>query len=112
MFGESGIRLASIIIGIVVIIGLIIVANRYGSQIRQRLPGTKVVTSNISPSPEVSLVPTSAPETYGQIVDQTKGGITYTPPSVSQIPSTGAETIVIPALISLFGLGLKLRKIS
>lgn len=98
MFGDSGIRVASIIIGILFIIGLVVLANRFGGQIKQRLQ-TRVATTTITPSP--------SPKTFGQIVGQTKG---QTTPEVSQIPGTGAETVVIPVLISLLGIGLKLRK--
>lgn len=105
MFGDSGIRLASIVIGIIFIVGLIVVANRFGGQIRQRLQPTRVATATVTPSPS----PTGKPaETFGEIVGQTKGEVTYS--TATQIPDTGAETLVIPTLISLFGVGLKLRK--
>lgn len=105
MFGDSGIRLASIVVGIIFVIGLIVVANRFGGQIRQRLQPTRVATATITPPPKEAV---KQPESFGQIVGQTKGGTSS--PQVSEIPDTGVETLVIPALISLFGLGLKLRK--
>ncbi len=111
MFGESGIKIASIIIGLIVIVGIIIVANRYGSQIKQRLNTTKISSLKVTPTPSV-ITPTEIPDSFGQIVGQTKGEITYNPPSVAQIPSTGAEIVVIPALISLLGIGLKLRRLA
>ena len=106
MFGYSGIRIASIIIGIIFIIGLIVVANRFGGQIRQKLQTTEVASSTITPSPKEK----EQPETFGQIINESKGEITYTAPSVEQIPDTGAETLIIPGLVSLFGLGLYFRK--
>lgn len=108
MFGDSGLRLASIVIGVIFIIGLIVLANRFGGQIRQRLQTTRVATTTITPTPQEVITP-AKPETFSQIVGQTKGAIT--PSDISQIPDTGAETFVIPILFSLFGIGMKLRKI-
>lgn len=104
MFGYSGIRVASIIIGIIFIIGLVVVANRFAGQIRSKLKNTKVISSTITPSPE------EKSETFSQIIGETKGEITYTAPSVEQIPDTGAETLIIPSLFSLLTIGFFLRK--
>lgn len=109
MFGDSSIRLASIIIGILFILGLIIVANRFGSQIRQKFSPTRVVSNKITPSPlPIEVTPEKGPENFGQITGETKGETTSLP-NVNKIPESGAETIVIPILISTLGLGLKLR---
>lgn len=101
MFGESGIRLASIIIGVLFIIGFVVLANRFGGSLRQKLQSTKVA--------QVTITPTPSPQTFGQIIGQTKEE-TYKVSNVSQIPDTGSETFIIPALFLLFGIGLKLRK--
>lgn len=101
MFGDSSVRLVSIIIGVIFIIGLLVVANRFGGQIRQRLQ-SRVANATITPTPSIKAsFPTQAP---------VKGEYTYSGTPVKQIPDTGAETIVIPALLSMFGIGLKLRK--
>lgn len=101
MFGDSSIRLASIIIGILFILGLIIVANRFGSQIRQKFSPTKVASDKITPSPlPIEVTPEKEPE----------NGETTSLPNVNKIPESGAEAIVIPILISTLGIGLKLRK--
>lgn len=110
MFGDSSVRLVSIIVGIIFIIGLLVVANRFGGQIRQRLQN-RVANATITPTPQPSAFPTqSPPDSFGQIVGETKGDYTYSGSQVKQIPNTGAETIFISALLSMFGIGLKLRK--
>lgn len=108
MFGDSGIRLASIIIGILFILGLIVVANRFGSQIRQKISPTQIAGNTITPSPS-PIEATPVPENFGQMVGETKGGTTISQPNVNKIPESGAETIMIPILVSSLGLGLKLR---
>lgn len=105
MFGESGIRIASIIIGIIFILGLVVVANRFGGQIRQKLQTTKVASITITPSP------TPVIESLAEITGQTKGE-TINSPQVNMIPDTGAETLILPVLITSLGIGLKLRKSS
>ncbi len=69
MFGDSSIRFASIIIGILFILGLILIANRFGSQIRQRISPTKVAENTILPSPSPQ------PENFGQIAGETTTGV-------------------------------------
>lgn len=110
MFGDSSVRLVSIIVGIIFIIGLLVVANRFGGQIRQRLQN-RVANATVTPTPSPAVFPTNVPASdFGQIVGETKGGYTYSGSQVKQIPDTGAETVLIPALITMFGIGLKLRK--
>lgn len=117
MFGGSGVRLVSIIVGILFVLGLVVLANRFGGQIRERLQ-TRIATSTITPTPsptEVSTTSDNGQTSFGEvasttITNQTKGGTTYNGNQVSEIPDTGAETIVIPGLLTLFGVGLKLRK--
>lgn len=115
MFGGSGVRLISIIVGIVFVLGLVVLANRFGGQIRERLQ-TRVATSTITPTPSPAEISDNPQTSFGNTMGvesttQTKGGVTtYSGSQVSEIPDTGAETLLIPGLISLFGIGLKLRK--
>ncbi|MBI2029715.1 hypothetical protein HYT02_04820 [Candidatus Gottesmanbacteria bacterium] len=111
MFGGSGVRLVSIIVGILFVLGLIVLANRFGGQIRERLQ-TRIADTTSTPTPQPSISPVEQ-VTFGDISGEsttTKGGLTYQGNQVSEIPDTGAETLLIPGLISLFGIGLKLRK--
>lgn len=104
MFGDSGIKFISIIIGVIFLIGLVIVANRFGGRIREKLQLTKVATTTITPTPTVDF------SNVGEVSGETTNNNIYS--QVSQTPDTGVETLFIPLLISLFGLGLKLRKAS
>lgn len=112
MFGDSGFRLASIVVGILFILGLIVIANRFGSQIRQTFQTTKVADATITPSPALIDNSESAQiDTQTENTAEVKGGLTYAP-NTTKVPDTGAEVLIIPSLFSLFGMGLKLRKTS
>ncbi len=103
MFSGSGIRLASVLIGILFIIGLIALVNRFGSQLRQRFQASQMVTSTPTPTPFEFLQPES--ET-GEI----KGETNYS--NLNQVPATGLEILTLPLLFTLLGSGLILRKLS
>lgn len=108
MFEDSNIKIASIVIGILFIIGLIFLANRFGGQLRNRLQSQKTPNVNITPTP--SQMPS---QSFGQIIGQgqTKGESVQNsqPPKATQIPNTGAETLVIPGLIATLFIGFKLK---
>lgn len=110
MFGDSGIKIASIIIGAIFIIGILVLANRFGGSLRERFQNTQVADTNITPTPSNEsgfLTPTpDVPPAFAYVTGQTKGAVS----NVNQIPDTGAEMLIIPALISLLGVGIKLRK--
>ncbi len=118
MFGNSGIRIVSIVIGVLFIIGLIFVANRFGSQIKNRFATTEVANESTSPTPTPRVsnpTPTKASfDTSKTTTDQTKGAATtkggVVP--VEKTPKTGPEMLLIPAFVGTLAIGLKLRKLA
>lgn len=108
MFGNSGIRIASILIGILFIVGLIFVANRFSNQIRNRFSQTEVANGQVSPTPAVQSQVSPTPQTGTSLGSTTtKGGI-----NVNQIPNTGPDLIIVPVLVATLFAGLKLRKVA
>lgn len=107
-------KILSFILGlIVVVVALVVIARRYDFT-KKLLPFSSSAKVTVTPTPTgkvISEVVVGQPEVNGQSttnkyqVNQYQS--TKTP---STIPSTGSPTLLLPAFLSSFFLGMRLRK--
>lgn len=98
MFGRSGVRLTSIIIGIVFILGLIVAANRFSTQLKQKIKASQP-DKNVAIQPQISVAPEAGSQT------------SISPnPEVTTIPETGVNVFYVSMLLVLIAAGVLLRK--
>lgn len=101
-------KIISFVLGLVVIVVfLAVITGRF--KLRDRLP---FLSKGATPTPtKVVTTPTRMPTITGVKPTGTYGGNTsYNKPNPSNIPATGAPTLLVPTLLSALAMGAYLRK--
>jgi len=118
-----GTQIVAGILGLLFVIGLVLLGRRLGQDLRSRFFGdTRTKQQQITPTPAhiAFITPTpkivdgtkvyTLPQNKEGVARTTKGGIVTTQNGVTEIPKTGAETLMLSSLLLPAGYYLR-RKV-